>query len=166
MRRSSGPRRLADLVPACVGPAAAERGFAAAELVSRWRDIAGPEIGAHSRPLRFGWPPRGRATDPTAAPAGAVLYLRVESGFALALQYQSEALIGRINAYLGWRCVEALRFKQGPLGPANGRAPASARLPAEADEALAARLKGLDDALAEPLRRLGREVLSRKTPPS
>lgn len=158
--RKSGARRLADLVPACVGPAAARRGFAAAELLGRWREIAGPEIGARSRPLRFAWPPRGAASDP-AAPVGAVLHLRVEGSFALALHYESEALIGRINAYLGWRCVDSIRVRQGPVAPARTAAAAGTVLPADAEERLAARLSDVDEALAEPLRRLGRAVLAR-----
>ena len=49
----------------------AKQGFAARELVTRWADIAGPEIAAHSEPLKMQWPrpvegqPRSsRAPDP------------------------------------------------------------------------------------------------------
>ena len=52
MRKFTGPRPVADLVPACLGPLAAKRGFAGAELVSRWAEIAGPEIAARTAPVR------------------------------------------------------------------------------------------------------------------
>src|SRR5712671_5853084 len=34
----------------------AKQGFAARELVTRWSEIAGPEISAHSEPLKIQWP--------------------------------------------------------------------------------------------------------------
>src|SRR3982751_1942776 len=37
----------------------AKQGFAARELVTRWADIAGAEIAAHSEPLKMQWPRQG-----------------------------------------------------------------------------------------------------------
>ena len=34
----------------------AKQGFAARELVTRWAEIAGPEVAAHSEPLKIQWP--------------------------------------------------------------------------------------------------------------
>ena len=34
----------------------AKQGFAARELVTRWGEIAGAEIAAHSEPLKIQWP--------------------------------------------------------------------------------------------------------------
>ncbi len=34
----------------------AKQGFAARELVTRWSEIAGPEVAAHSQPLKIQWP--------------------------------------------------------------------------------------------------------------
>ena len=34
----------------------AKQGFAARELVTRWAEIAGPEVAAHSEPLKMQWP--------------------------------------------------------------------------------------------------------------
>src|SRR3954465_6906941 len=34
----------------------AKQGFAARELVTRWAEIAGAEIAAHSEPLKIQWP--------------------------------------------------------------------------------------------------------------
>ena len=52
----------------------AKQGFAARELVIRWAEIAGPEIAAHSEPLKMQWPRpvEGQPQEP------ATLILRVE----------------------------------------------------------------------------------------
>ena len=57
----------------------AKQGFAARELVTRWADIAGPEIAAHSEPLKMQWPRpvEGQPQEP------ATLVLRVEGPAAL-----------------------------------------------------------------------------------
>jgi hypothetical protein len=166
VRKPFGAKQLAELVPGCIGPAAAERGFAAAELLSRWAEIAGPEIGARSRPIRFGWPPRGQKSDPAAPREGAVLHLRVDSGFALAFHYESPALVGRINSYLGWRCVEAIRVVQGPVAR-RSRAQLEPRpLPPAQEARLAETLTQVEGDVAGALTRLGRAVLSRQASPS
>jgi hypothetical protein len=41
--------------------------------------------------------------------------LRVEPGFGLDVQHLSCALIDRINAHLGWRCVARVALRQEPL---------------------------------------------------
>src|SRR6267378_2414581 len=52
----------------------AKQGFAARELVTRWSEIAGPEVAAHSEPLKIQWPRpvEGQPQEP------ATLVLRVE----------------------------------------------------------------------------------------
>jgi hypothetical protein len=162
MRKPFGPRAVGELIPACLGEFAAKRGFAGAEILARWQSIAGEAIAAHARPVRLQWPPRGTATDPDAEPPTAVLHIRVEGGFALELQYEAERLVERINAYLGWRCVGALRMRQGPVEqrPAQRRA-APATIDPEAERRIAALLSPVEDpALAASLERLGRAVLA------
>src|SRR6187397_47236 len=57
----------------------AKQGFAARELVTRWAEIAGREIAAHSEPLKLQWPRpvEGQPQEP------ATLVLRVEGPMAL-----------------------------------------------------------------------------------
>src|SRR5215218_11335462 len=57
----------------------AKQGFAARELVTRWGEIAGPEVAAHSEPLKMQWPRpvEGQPQEP------ATLVLRVEGPMAL-----------------------------------------------------------------------------------
>src|SRR3979490_3571809 len=61
----------------------AKQGFAARELVTRWADIAGPEVAAHSEPLKIQWPRpvQGQPQEP------ATLVVRVEGPRALEIQH-------------------------------------------------------------------------------
>ena len=89
----------------------AKQGFAARELVTRWADIAGPEVAAHSEPLKMQWPrpvegqPQGPAT----------LILRVEGPAALEIQHSSDVILQRVNRFFGWSAVGKLAFRQAPL---------------------------------------------------
>ena len=59
MNKPRPTRMLADVAKTFLADSFAKQGFAAAELVTRWQDIAGPEIAAHSEPIKIQWP-RGR----------------------------------------------------------------------------------------------------------
>src|SRR3569623_985130 len=54
--RSFGAKPLSVLLSAVFTDAYAKQGFAARELVTRWAEIAGPEIAAHCEPLKMQWP--------------------------------------------------------------------------------------------------------------
>ena len=83
----------------------AKQGFAARELVTRWAEIAGPEIARHSEPLKIQWPRpvEGQPQEP------ATLVLRVEGPAALEIQHASDALLQRVNRFFGWSAVENWR---------------------------------------------------------
>src|ERR671911_253174 len=53
---SISAKPLSVLLSDVFSDAYAKQGFAARELVTRWADIAGPEIAAHSQPLKMQWP--------------------------------------------------------------------------------------------------------------
>lgn len=90
-----------------IGRAAFDRaGFADPTLVLRWREIAGADVARIARPLRLS---RGAG--------GGVLTLRADPAAALFLQHESRALCARINAYLGSRDVERLKFVPGEILP-------------------------------------------------
>src|SRR6201993_642759 len=89
----------------------AKQGFAARELVTRWAEIAGPEIAAHSQPLKIQWPRpvEGQPQEP------ATLVLRVEGPMALEIQHASDVILQRVNRFFGWNAVGRLTIRQGPL---------------------------------------------------
>ena len=89
----------------------AKQGFAARELVTRWGEIAGPEVAAHSQPLKIQWPRpvEGQPQEP------ATLVLRVEGPMALEIQHASDVILQRVNRFLGWSAVGRLALRQAPL---------------------------------------------------
>ena len=101
----------------------ARQGFAARELVTRWAEIAGPEISAHSEPLKIQWPRpvEGQPQLP------ATLVLRVEGPAALEIQHASDIILQRVNRFFGWSAGGRLALRQAPLarraGPPASRAP-------------------------------------------
>ena len=89
----------------------AKQGFAARELVTRWGEIAGPEVAAHSQPLKIQWPRpvEGQPQEP------ATLVLRVEGPMELEIQHASDVILQRVNRFFGWSAVGRLALRQAPL---------------------------------------------------
>jgi len=169
MNKPSRPvgRPLRDLLGKVVGDAFTRQGFASAELVTRWREIAGIEIAAVSEPIKIQWP---RASPSLPAPAGAggpdweqpagTLVLRVEGPAAIEIQHLAQLICERVNRFLGWRAIERIALRQAPLRRA---VPKARRQP---DAAAAARLAAnlpeiTDDDLRAALARLGAAVKAR-----
>ena len=118
MNKPSRPfaRPLRELIGKLVGDAFARQGFASAELVTRWDDIVGHEIAAHSEPIKLQWP-RGahrELADDEDSEAG-TLVLRVEGPAAIEIQHLAALICERVNRFLGWRAVGRLALRQAPL---------------------------------------------------
>ncbi len=121
MNKPSRPfaRPLRELLGKLVGDAFARQGFASAELVTRWDDIVGHEIAAHSEPIKLQWP---RRSDDDDGEAG-TLVLRVEGPAAIEIQHLAGLICERVNRFLGWRAVGRLALRQAPLRRRQGLAP-------------------------------------------
>ena len=153
------PKPLADLIDACLGPALAAQGFAAADILVAWPDIVGERLARFTQPLRIEWP-RGAARDRDTRPEPATLVVRTESAFALEMQHLAPVVVERVNAHYGWRCVGRIVLKQGPVKRATLPAPAPAVLTEEDRERVSAAVGGVDeDALRGALERLGQAVV-------
>jgi hypothetical protein len=132
----------------------AKQGFAARELVTRWAEIAGRNIAAHSEPLKMQWPRpvEGQPQEP------ATLVLRVEGPVALEIQHSSDVILERVNRFFGWHAVGRLALRQAPLSrrdrPAPPRAP-DAKAVAEVEKTLTS---VEDEELRAALARLGASI--------
>ena len=102
---------LRDLLGKVVGDSFTRQGFASAELVTRWTEIAGAEIAAYSEPIKIQWP---RPDQTSARPPG-TLVLRVEGPAAIEIQHLAHVICERVNRFLGWRAVERITLRQAPL---------------------------------------------------
>jgi len=83
--------------------------------------------------------------------------VRVEAPFALEIQHLTPVIVERVNAFMGWRCVAAVRLTQIPLAAPPRRREAQRR---PADETRLARLaEGFnDEGLRAAVMRFGRAV--------
>jgi hypothetical protein len=132
----------------------AKQGFAARELVTRWAEIAGPEIAAHSEPLKMQWPRpvEGQPQEP------ATLVLRVEGPMALEIQHSSDVILQRVNRFFGWSAVGKLALRQAPLSRRNRPSrprPLEAKEVAEVEKTLSS---VEDEELRAALARLGAAI--------
>jgi hypothetical protein len=143
-------RRLADLIGKPLADAFKRQGFASREIVTRWPEIAGPEIAAHAEPMRMQWPRQddSRETEP------ATLILRVEGPAAIEIQHLSGLIIERVNRFFGWQAVGRITLRQAPLTRRPKRTPPRQIDPAMA-ERIARALPVADDNLRAALGRLG-----------
>lgn len=144
---------LADLARTALADTFAKQGFASAELVTRWADIVGPEIAAHSEPEKIRWPRR----DDGANAEPATLVLRVDGPAAIEIQHLANVVLERVNRFFGFQAVARLQFRQAPLTRRERPkrpAPDEAAVAAVADT-----LPGIaDDKLRQALARLGASI--------
>ncbi len=113
--RRRGAQPLQSLLEECLEPSLRAKGFASSAIHLHWDEIVGAHLAPWSEPVSLRWPPRPPGMDPAKAKDGAVLTIKVEGAFALDLQHQTPQVIQRINGFFGWRCVERLMLKQGPV---------------------------------------------------
>jgi hypothetical protein len=107
-------RPLRDVAGKIVGEAFTRQGFASAELVTRWSEIVGPEIAAHSEPIKLQWQRPGRSELAGGQEPG-TLVLRVEGPAAIEIQHLANVICERVNRFLGWRSVARIALRQAPL---------------------------------------------------
>jgi hypothetical protein len=131
-----------------------KQGFAARELVTRWAEIAGKDIAAHSEPMKIQWPPpvEGQPQEP------ATLVLRVDGPMALEIQHESDVILQRVNRFFGWSAVGRLALRQAPLSRREPR-----QLPRAPDAAAVAKVAETlsaieDEELRAALARLGASI--------
>ncbi len=154
----SFPRPLSEFLGATIGGVLKEQGFASTEIIARWADIVGPEIAAHSEPMKINWPRVKNDTGDTDQAEPATLMLRVEGPAALEIQHLSAVILERVNRFFGWQAIGRLALRQAPL---QRRRPKPA--PPPPDPAVAARIaEGLpeieNDDLRQALGRLGAAI--------
>jgi hypothetical protein len=155
-----GAKALAAFMPHIIEEALAARGLSEASLVADWPAIVGDSIARYARPIQLQWPPRAAKRDPEAPVAPSTLVLRVDGAFALEAQHNAAIIVARVNAHLGWRCVEKVAFRQGPLPPPKEkrRLPEAPSAEAEA-EAKGASSSVEDEDLRAALTRLGARAI-------
>jgi hypothetical protein len=90
-----------------------KHGFAQADIIARWKEIAGPELAAMARPGRIRWPKGVEA-----AKQGGTLHLVAKAGRALDVQYAVPLITARVNSYLGFGAIAAVKVTASQEMPA------------------------------------------------
>jgi hypothetical protein len=132
----------------------AKQGFAARELVTRWAEIAGSDVAAHSEPLKLQWhrPVEGQPQEP------ATLILRVEGPMALEIQHKSDVILERVNRFLGWSAVGRLALRQAPLSRRERSQAPSPPDPQDVEDVAKTLTSIEDDELRTALAKLGAAI--------
>jgi hypothetical protein len=171
MNKPSRPfaKPLREFAGKVVGETFTRQGFASAELVTRWSEIVGAEVAAHSEPIKIQWmrpvSPSPSPFQPSPASGGAsgwgqepgTLVLRVDGPAAIEIQHLTNVICERVNRFLGWRAIARIGLRQAPLR--RGERKASRSVDAVAAARIAATLPDIvDDVLRLALARLGASI--------
>lgn len=118
-RPAYGAKPVGALVPAVTRQAFQRFGFSTASLLTEWSRIIGPDLARVAVPDRVKWPrrrEREQDEDDTAlSREGATIVLRVDGPRAVEVQYKSQLIKDRINAYFGYAAISTVRVMQAPL---------------------------------------------------
>ena len=117
-------------------------GFASEQLVAQWRAIVGDALAAISTPGKINWP---RMASEASRKMGGTLVLRAAAGRGLELHYEAPRIIEKVNQFLGYGAIAALKIVQDPLKTATSPPPRRMIKP-EAAQAWAARFDDIADA--------------------
>jgi hypothetical protein len=145
---------LSALLGGAINDVFAKQGFASRELVTRWADIAGANVAAHSEPLKIQWPRPVEGQDPEPA----TLVLRVEGPMALEIQHTSDVILERVNRFFGWQAVGRMALRQAPLSRRPAPKARKKLDPAEVAKIADGLATVEDEALRDALARLGASI--------
>jgi hypothetical protein len=126
-------------------------GFAQADVLARWPEIMGEAIAAAARPERIRWPRSAGGGQMQ----GGTLFVKAMAGRGLEVQQSVPLIIERINRFLGYGAIMAVKIQQSHEMPeAQPTRPAPAAL-SEPPQGIA------EPELASALQRLGGGVHAR-----
>jgi hypothetical protein len=151
---------LREVAGKVVGEAFTRQGFASVELVTRWGEIVGPDIAAHSEPIKLQWRHPAPTHHPGDGQEPATLVLRVDGPAAIEIQHFVDVICERVNRFLGWRAVGRIALRQAPLRRRPRRA-APPHDPADAERIAATLADVADSELKDALARLGAAIKQR-----
>ncbi len=159
-KRGKGFRQTGTLVQARVRQASEGRGFAVSRLLTRWEDVAGPDLAPICRPLgvRYG---RG---------LGATLTVYTTGPNAPILQMQKDSLRDRVNACYGYNAISKIVITQTAPDGLDLRLDKAQPAPRAPSAAARAKASGLTDGVSDErlrmaLNDLAAQIITRSDAP-
>ncbi|WP_169567832.1 DUF721 domain-containing protein [Sneathiella limimaris] len=153
--QKAGPQAIGRFIDKNTKAALVKRGFAQADILSKWASIVGPTLAGASSPERMSY---GRSKTHEAT-----LKVRVAPGFAPEFQQFEPLIIERINSFFGYKAVARLQLIQAPvkLQKSADKKPLPA-LNKDQEAWLDASLQSVSDPdLKDQLTRLGQKLVSK-----
>lgn len=102
-RRTGGFKQTGALLATRIRKAGESRGFAVSRLLTRWDEVAGPDLAPLCRPVEVGYARQG---------LGATLTVLCTGANAPLVEMQKEPLRARVNACYGYNAVARIRITQ------------------------------------------------------
>lgn len=85
-----------------------QKGFVSIDLITRWKDIIGPDLAQGVIPMKLTFPQNKRTQG--------TLHVRTASGaFALLFEHQKMRVIERVNTYFGYPAIAQISQTQGAI---------------------------------------------------
>jgi hypothetical protein len=88
-------------------PAFQRHGFASEQLAAQWSLIVGDAVASVAKPDKIKWPTQGGVQK-----QGGTLTIKAQAGRALEVQYEIPRLIEKLNQYLGYGAISAIKVVQ------------------------------------------------------
>jgi hypothetical protein len=122
-------------------------GFAQGDVLAHWPQIVGEKLAQLSTPERITWP-RGQDEK-----QGGTLYLKVNAGRILDVDYVAASIAEKVNRFLGYAGIARIKTSPRHVVPSP---PSERRVKVQPDEVMMSRLTSIDDDdLKSALARLG-----------
>jgi hypothetical protein len=83
-----------------------KHGFAQGDVLAQWSQIVGEQVAAISKPDKIRWPRDSEGK------SGGTLHIKVKAGRGLEVEYLASGIIERVNGFLGYSAVTALKVLQ------------------------------------------------------
>ncbi len=160
-RRGGNPRPVSDLATEILDPVLRKRAGISIGLVQSWEEIVGPRLADRTRPEKIVWPRRLDDDDPFEP---ALLVIACEGAAALHVQHETNEIVSRVNAFLGFAAVGRIRIAQKPVHVGSDKLRPRLRPLSELEKKRVAGTvaKIEDDGLRAALERLGTTILGMK----
>ncbi|MEM1377323.1 MAG: DciA family protein [Pseudomonadota bacterium] len=155
-----GARQVASLASKLIDPLLAKRVGLTTALISTWPEIVGEDVASRSRPIKIKWPPK--ASDGEFQPG--TLIIAAQAMAALHLQHETTEIIARVNAFMGYTAISAVKIEQRQSVALNQR---TARRMRPLTQTEARKVEGAvasveNERLKNALRAMGQSVLREK----
>lgn len=112
LERGVFAKPVVDYVTKVLDPVIARKAGMDMDLLTAWEEIVGETHAAYTLPEKLAWPRKAHEDDPFKP---ATLIVACDGARAVFFQHESNEIIQRVNAFLGFGAVDRLKIVQKPI---------------------------------------------------